>query len=477
MPPLGLLYIAAVLERERHHVEVMELRTSGGTYDEKHVFKNRECLDKIINKKPDLIGIGVLSAYRFIAKEIIEYLKERLPDIPIVVGGIHPTHRYKELLDYGADFAVVGEGDDTIVELTKCLERKCRDLQNIKGLAYSENGEVIFTGARPDSTNLDRLPYPAYHLVNYEAYLNTRIFAIRGHYIKSSYVFTGRGCPGRCIFCFTSGEKMRFRNIYSIVDEIEWQNKVYNLEGMYILDDLFTISESRVIDFCEEVMRRKLKLKFACQCRVKPFTEKMAEFMKKAGFIQLEFGVESGSQRVLDGLDKGITVEDIEKAFDLSRKHRLIIFANILIGSPNELREDIEATKRLLRKIKPDVTGVAFITPYPGTKLLQMALEKGWIKNESELNYQHTGDIPDLCINFTKEELIAFRNELYGITVQNIYPSMLSSPKFILDILRISLRTRFAFDYLKLMRRGKSNEAVQLFKKAIFSSVWKDESI
>lgn len=474
MPPIGLLYIAAILEREKNHVEVIELATDGGEYDENHVFKNRKYLDSIVNKKPDLIGLGCLTAYRFIIKEIIEYLKKGLPNTPIVVGGPHPTHKYEEIIEYGADFAIIGDGENTIVELTRCLKSKCGDFRGIKGIAYSDKGTTIFTGPREDIVDLNKLPYPAYHLINYEAYLNTKIFAIRGHYIKSSYVFAGRGCPGRCIFCFQSGIRVRFRDIENIVDEIEWQKSKYNLEGMYIMDDTFTISEKRVIDFCKEIIKRKIKLKFACQCRVNPFTEEMAEIMRKAGFIQVEFGVESGSQKVLDGLKKGITVEGIERAFNLAKKYKLATFANILLGSPNEFIEDVKMTKRLLMKLKPNVTGVAFITPYPGTELLKMALKNGWIKNQEELNYRHTGNIPDLCINFTKEELVALRDEFYGITLQNIYPRMLKNPRFILDMIKITFKNGFAFKYFMLFRKNKTNEAAQLFKRMIYNSVWKD---
>ncbi|MFH0827463.1 MAG: radical SAM protein [Candidatus Omnitrophota bacterium] len=472
IPPFGLLYIAAVLERDKNHVEMVELATSGVVFDENHVFKNEKYLDQIVKKKPDLICMGFLSAYRFIAKETIEYLKEKLPGTPFVVGGIHPTHRYEETIKYGADFAVIGAGENTIGELVRNLEKDGKDFKRIKGLAYSDNGKIIFTGVRQDYPDLDKLPYPAYHLINYPAYLNTRIFAIRGHYLKAGYVFTGFGCLGECIFCCAPGKKMILRNISNIVDEVEWQKKQYNLEGMYILDDLFTISEKRVVDFCEEVLKRKLKLKFGCECRVRPFTEKMARIMKKAGFIQVEFGVESGSQKVLDDLCKNITVEDIERAFALSKRYKLSTYANMLIGSPSELREDIEATKRLLMKIKPDVTGFSFITPYPGTRLFDLALEKAWIRDENELNYQHGGNIPDLCINFSKEELLAIRDEFYRFTLQNIYPHMLRSPKFIFDMIKISLKTGFPFKYIGLMRKGKTSEAAQLFKNTIFNSVW-----
>lgn len=474
MPPIGLLYIAAILEKEKEHVEVTELPADGGAYDENNVSKNRKYLDDVVDKKPDLIGLGCLTAYRFIAKEIIEYFKKKLPNTPIVVGGPHPTYKYEEIIKYGADFAVVGDGENTIVELIRCLKSGCGDFKDIKGIAYLDRGAVVFTGPREDIIDLDKLPYPALHLINYEAYLNTRIFAIRGHYIKSGYVFTGRGCPARCIFCSQSGIRVRLRDIESIVDEIERQKNKYNLEGIYIMDDLFTISEKRVVDFCEEIIKRKIKLKFSCQCRVNPFTEKMAEIMKKVGFIQVEFGVESGSQRVLDSLKKGITVEGIERAFNLAKKYKLATFANILIGSPNELIEDIKMTKELLIRLKPDVTGVAFITPYPGTELLKTALENGWIKNEEELNYQHAGNIPDLCINFTKEELIALRDEFYGVTLQNIYPHMLKNPRFIFDMIKITLKNGFAFKYLALFRRGKTNEAAQLFKRVIYNYTWKD---
>jgi len=339
----------------------------------------------------------------------------------------------------------------------------------VNGIAYKKNGSIEFTKPRSPPQNLDKLPFPAYHLVDMNKYIK-RSFAIRGLWLKCGWVVTSRGCPGRCIFCATTlmhGRKVRFRDPTKVIDEIEYLKNRYDIEGFYVLDDTFTLNKQRVLKFCDELKKRELNLKWACQARANTFDLEIGKAIKNAGCVQVEFGVESGSDKVLSTLKKNITVEQTKRVFEICKMLGLRTMANVMIGNPNEFLEDIEKTKKLVKQLNADHTSFFFTTPYPGTELYNMAVKNGWIKlNETnDLIWRHSLE-PIMCINFTKPELIKIQEELYNITLKSTFIEYCKQPYFLLDALRTGLKNpRFALKMLALLAGGQKNKAIQLFKR------------
>lgn len=468
LPPLGLLYIGAVLEKNRKNVKVIEFLNTK-INEEENVKENYKIFRESIRYSPDIIGILCMSSQIVSVKNLIKRYKRELPKIPIVIGGPYAKADPLDLLNSNADFIVLREGEKTFPELIEYMQGK-RELEDVKGIAFKRDGNFVITKEESHIQNLDSLPFPAYHLIDYNHYINLRFFGIRGLWLKCGGIITSRGCPGRCIFCsckLVHGRNVRYRSIKNVIEEIEFLVNKYKIDGFWIMDDTFTLSEKRVIEFCNRLMEKNLRLKWSCQTRANTFTERMARAMRDAGCVQVEFGVESGSQKVLDILKKDIKINQIKQSFKICHKNGIRPFATIMIGSPGETIEDIQLTRELIKEIKPAHTGYYFTTPHPGTELYDLAIKNKWINPKKNIWWIQTED-PTMCINFTKEELIEIRNSLYEDTLNKSLFNLLKSPSFLYYLSKQSIKNpSFLLNMIRLLSKRKNNEAINLFRKQI----------
>lgn len=258
-----------------------------------------------------------------------------------------------------------------MLELAQKILISNQDVTHIKGIAYFKE-KLIVTEHRPFIKNLDNLPFPAYELIDMDYYTRPNIRSIRPIFLSQFSVFSGRGCPYNCRFCCNSTiwkRTVRFRNYKNVVDEIEYLIKKYSIDGVYILDDTFSLKSKRVLSFCSELKRRKLDIIWGCETRVDIITEELVKAMKEAGCIQIDLGVESGSQKILNNLNKGITVKQIKEAFKLCQKYKIRTYANVMFNTIDETEDDVKKTLDLCKEIKADVYGFAIMTPYPGTDI------------------------------------------------------------------------------------------------------------
>lgn len=256
------------------------------------------------------------------------------------------------------------------------------------------------------------------------------------------------------------------RNIYLVLDEIEYQFVHYRMEAIHFLDDLFCINERRVTEFCDGLKKRGMKILFSCQSRIDTLTEGMCQKLKMAGCVQLQFGMESGAQRILDFFKKRITVEQIRSSLKMAKKYGLEAYVNVIVGTPVETMEDITLTKELLRELKPDMVGVTFLTAYPGTELYDMAIKEGWIKNEEELSFRHSTGQPDLHVDYTQEELVKIQEDLYGAVAKFTFVKSLMRKEFIFVaytcFLFILNRPRYLVQILKYVLNGNFNRLIPI---------------
>lgn len=426
LPPLGLLYIGAVLERE-HEVRIFDPLPG----DEK-------ILQEIVKFQPEVIGISILTSYLKRAKCIISNLKEKLPAAFFAAGGVHPTALPDNTLDYfKVDCVVLGEGEETMREICRKIERGER-WQDVRGIAYRDKTKkLIKTNTNPLIENLDGLPFPARHLINFKRYLFPPGI-IRGEWSeRSTTMMTSRGCPYRCIWCGSHiifGKRVRRRSVPNVLEEMGKLIRDYGIDSIWFVDDTFTLDKGWVLSFTEGIRQRKIRLKWGCQARVDAIDKEMLVAMKQSGAVQLDFGVESGSNRVLRMLKKGTNTEMVKQAFQTVRELKLRNMASFMIGSPGETRKDIEETLKLARAIKPNYVSFYFTTPFPGTELMSMAKENGWIK---EFDYEKAGlkKSPMMEINFTKDELIRLRSYLQNKFTWDNYSTLLRNPKYIFKLL------------------------------------------
>jgi radical SAM superfamily enzyme YgiQ (UPF0313 family) len=366
---LGILYLAAVLEKNQYDVRIIDcqaLKLSYGKFE-----------TEIKKSQPNIVGITSTTLTYKSALRIAKIVKEIYPNTFTVLGGCHATFWDDKALQEcpQLDAVVRREGEVTLLELVQTLEKKDA-LHQVLGITYRKDGEIIRKPDRPYIENLDELPFPAYHLMPIE------------HLRKSGElifpVMTSRGCIFWCDFCTAVrmfGRKYRVRNPKNIVDEIERLQKEYSAEEITFCDDIFTLDQARTEMLCKEIQKRKVEIKWTCGTRVDMVTENLLQKMKDAGCVGIWFGVESGSQRVLDEMKKGISIAQTIRAFKWAHEIGLRTLAQVILGYPGETKESAWQTIKLVEKISPDEVGFYNVaTPFPGTPLYDLAEENGWIK-------------------------------------------------------------------------------------------------
>jgi len=362
IPPLGLAYLASVLEREGHGVRIFDafaLRLSWNEFEE-----------EVKKEKADLIGIGGMTPTIDLSLRAIKICRPHTRTI--VMGGPHFSVRQQEFFKDcpELDFGIVGEGEASFPALVRRLEEG-KDPWDVPGLVGPDqlNQPGDFIG------NLDGLPFPARHLLPNASY---RYALWPGK--KVTTLITSRGCPYRCIFCdkSISGSKWRARSPRNVLDEMEQIVKELKIQSLVIYDDLFTFDKQRTIEICQGILERGLQFEWKCEGRVDRADREMLSWMKKAGCKLIAYGVESGNQEGLDYLRKGITLPQIRRAFELTRQAGIRPMAYFILGIPVETFEQSLRTIEFAKELNPDYAQFSILSPYPGTKLYQEAKAKGW---------------------------------------------------------------------------------------------------
>lgn len=372
-PPLGLAYLAASLLKYRDdlHIEIID----------GFLMERDEYYQKISKIKADVIGVTTTMAQLNEALLLPKIVKDY--NTKFIIGGPGVVNLpSSKLYESGYSIICYGEGEKTIVELVQAFENGL-PLKNIKGISYCSNGREIKTPARDLIKDLDDIPFPARSLLDMERYL--RIWKEKMG-VTVTQIISSRGCPFSCRFCDkkTFGGKIRFMSPPKMIEEMELIFDGFAAEMIYFEEDLFTFNRKRVLDFCNLMERELPGRKWGAHSRVDTLDLEMLTRMKQAGCTDLFFGVESGSQKILDFLGKGFTVEKIENAFRLAKKVGIKTEMYLIIGVPGETHEDIEMTKRMIAKLEPSSIDISFLTPIPGTEIYEMT--KHLIEKETDFS-------------------------------------------------------------------------------------------
>jgi radical SAM superfamily enzyme YgiQ (UPF0313 family) len=364
-PPLGIAYIAAVLEEGGVDVKIIDAAALEMEWD--------TLKKEIENYSPDVVAITALTPTINKALKTAKITKKTCPNANIVMGGYHPTFTYTELLknDF-IDIVILGEGEYTMLELVKTLE-KGGDLKEVKGIACKD----FTTPPRDIIKDIDSLPFPARHLLPMDEY---KVLNIK---LPTGTLISGRGCPFNCSFCASSamhGRKMRFRSAQNIVDEIEHLISDYDAEMIAFMDDTFTLRPERVIEICDEIKKRDLDFFWGCTARVDTVSKSLLKKMREAGCITIFYGVESADQQLLDGMNKKISVDKIRNAFKLTKEADMRTIASVAIGMPGDTKENIEKTINFVKDLDASYAIFSLATPYPGTAFYNEARANDLIK-------------------------------------------------------------------------------------------------
>ena len=362
-PPIGLMYIASYLLRYTHH--------SVDIYDGQLV----QNLQQLVSKTTyDCIGITVVTFTLPDVINTIVNLRKWTPKSKIVVGGTHPTIYPYEMLEW-ADFVIRGEGEQVLPIV----------LDNLNSV------QRIFSVNQVEK-DIDSYPFP----------YRTDVKKYNSIFSKgcATTIITSRGCPFGCKFCYrpVMGKTLRMRSVYNIVSEIE-NCVAMGIRDFQFYDDTFTVDKVRAYNIAGEIIKAKLKIRFDVRSRVDMVDGDLMLMLKKAGMVQIRLGIESGVQRVLDRMNKGVTLQQVKKAFLLGKKLGIETIGYIMIGNPGETREDIEETFRFTKQIAPDFVHCAVFTPYPATESY-----KEWVEKYDR----------DVWSEFAKNPTIGFEPPVWG---------------------------------------------------------------
>lgn len=397
-PALGIAYLAAVLRENAIPVGIID----GSTYP--HLAEFGEDCARI---RPDIVGISIMSMLLDQAIAAAETVRAVLPEARIVVGGPHPTTLPEETVRIPCfDFVLAGEAEYTFLALVRELEKGNSSPAGIEGLYAMRGGEIVFTPKTTYIQDLDALPMPARDLLPMERY-SSQPPTLPLPY-PTTTVYPSRGCPYGCRYCQPTlrklfGSGVRYRSPVKVVEEMKLLKDRYGVRGVFFCDDEPTLRQEWVMELSRELIRRRLGLKWGCTGRVDTLTYEMLRLMKRAGCINLSFGVESGCQETLDFYRKGVTVEQIKSAFRLCRRAGINARANMMIGAPWETREAAEESVALIREIKPDFVFTAPATPTPGSDLFHYAREHRLLRKKTSAI--HYCDISTMKRNLTDEEV------------------------------------------------------------------------
>lgn len=460
-PPLGLGYIASVLENSGHEVRIIERKLFVNySYDRYQYLTEADIKTKeeLSGFKPDIVGITSTTPAIMDAFRVAGLVKKFDKRILTVIGGAHPSIMAEPTLNQCADLDIVcrGEGEFVMLEIATGVE-----WMQIKGISYRKGDDLISNKNRDAFDELDTMPYPARHLLNTDFYFSEDVAVMRGTIMRGATIFTARGCPFKCAFCLSThlaqianGKYVRFHSPEYIADEIGFLIEEYKINAINILDDMFAINKKRAISICEMFVKRGLhkKIKYNVNLRVDSVDAELLDMLKESGCINVVYGCESGSDHTLKLMKKNTTVAKNVEAIELTKKAGITCDVNILIGMPGETEDDLLKTNDFLKSSKPDKIRISKLYPLPGTHVFIDLVNAGIIKKEYE-NWDEIGEWYDInevtfanmpysrflyLWNKLNREIVLPTNYMFGIKANFNRDKVYVIKNFLLMILHLS---------------------------------------
>lgn len=394
-PPLGLCYLAAVLEKEGHQVKILERRLLSGVRKRtpKHLaWVDEQTLRELAKFKPELVGITATTPLIMDAYAVASAIKSFDPAIKIIIGGPHPTAEPELCLQEcpAIDVVCKGEGELTILDLVNG-----KPWEEIEGIFYRQGNEIKATPARQVWQNLDELPYPAYHLLDKDFYFKPTSVLIRGFHLVGTTILAARGCPFTCKFCQSSqivrsnkGRFLRFHSPEYVIGNIKYLVKNFGVEGILFAEDIFSVDRENMIKICRLLIKEGLnkKIKFAINLRVDTVDQDLLNLFRQAGCVRAIYGHESGSDRVLGLMNKRTSRAQNIASVKMTKAAGITCESSILVGLPGEKKEDFLQTISFLQEAKPDRVIRSKFFPIPGSAFYDELLRQEKISKPKDWN-------------------------------------------------------------------------------------------
>jgi len=400
LPPLSLAFLAGYLREKGVSVRILDACNLGLSIN--------EVLDYIAQNSPSYVGITATSIMISSAAQLSTEIKKRFPSVTTIIGGAHISALPRETIEHFScfDVGIFGEGEKTLFEIINSGKMD----KTISGIVFRDNGIIVKSDPREYISNLDDLPFPAYDLLNdfpnfYKPTPNNYSC------LPVVSVVSSRGCPYSCTFCPQNvfGRNMRSCSFDYLASLIQYLKDKYNAREVCFYDDIFLSSKKGVSKFIEVLEKNKIKIPWSCEGRIGPADDQMYKEMKKAGCWQISFGVESGSQTMLNYFNKKIKVEQISRTLSAVKRAKIRARGYFIVGAPPESMHTLNETKELIQNVPFDDILFSFFSPLPGTPIYQeMIGDKGLDFNK--INLFHISYKPE---NVTEEMLIGFTNKLY----------------------------------------------------------------
>lgn len=403
--PLGLGYIASTLLKDGYKVEVLDINGYG--------YSKQEVIGRLNSYKDvDVVGIsGHVITYMY-QRWLIPMVKQIIPNAVVISGGgLASTCSDILFRETAVDIAVIGEGEITVSELVRALADGT-SLEKVDGIKYRDGDQIKTTRPRALIKDLDVIPNPARELFSMDIYAANHSF---GKKLRTGEIFSSRGCPFNCNYCYHifGRRSVRFRSAENVIEEVAYLKKQYGINHVAFADDNLTVNKKRLYRICELI--KELNLSWWCFGRVDSSDIESLRIMKAAGCTHINYGMESGSQEMLNNMNKNTTVERAYETVKMHKEVGLRFAATFMLGTPGENRETIKQTVDFI--IKNDINEkIFFITPYPMTPLWDMAKKQGLIKDEGKF-LQLLDGVPDTrpLANFSElsdEELIRLKQKV-----------------------------------------------------------------
>jgi radical SAM superfamily enzyme YgiQ (UPF0313 family) len=433
-PPLGLAYLASVLRKD-HKVKIIDSNILG--------YSMEDVRRELKSFHPDIVGITSATPSIPNAYTVAKIAKEIREDCTVAMGGPHVTFLPRQTLEECKyiDIIVKGEGERTVEELTKAIERGEIIRDAIKGITFRKGSQIVDNEPRPLIKNIDEIPFPSRDL------LPTHLYQFNG--FRYTTMITSRGCPFRCSFCSSSrqfGGYWRGRSPENVLEEMRIIRDDYNTRNIEFSDDTFTLDQKRAEKICDEIIKQGLDVSWGASSRVDTLSEKLVEKMKRAGCWIIFLGIESGSQRILNAMGKRITIEQVKKAVKIVKEAGIQVLGSFIIGFPEDTVETIKKTTIFVKSLNLDYAEFSILTPYPGTPIFDHALKNNLLLTKDWSKYTATEPIMKIK-GATEKQLKAL--------FQKAYISFYLRPRILLKWIKnkqltlVKSATKAAINYLK----------------------------
>jgi radical SAM superfamily enzyme YgiQ (UPF0313 family) len=464
MPPLGLMYLSGYLKKHGFtDIFLLDL-----IMEPDRIGALNQFISKFGRDEDLLIGFYMNTRVRFAVREAIKIVKAHLPKAIICAGGPHPTLDKEDTLKNcdGLDFIVIGEGEETFLEVVKALTNdfKISAVKDIIGLSLRLDGHIIHNAKRDRIKDLNDLSFPDRDIVDIKKYRFT--FSLRDKELQKTFrpttIIASRGCPYQCVFCSVAdqwGRLNTFSGTDRVIEEMKLLKEKYNFNALYFCDDTFTLNRKRTVELCAKMIEAELNMIWFCELRANTVDEELLTLMYKAGLRSAAMAVESASPRILkEVVKKGITLEQAQEAVKILKNLGVAIKVFFTYSYPTETKEDVKMTLDFIRKLDPDLPAIARLLVYPGTPLHKYAQEHNLLpKGFSWFKYYSFYDslsnptfAPTFVDKLTTSDFIWVRNELAEISGS---PTL--ADRSIFELIR---------NFIKSIRKVRSAEDFSLFK-------------